>query len=145
MMLTRCCCCLCCCCLCCCTCRLRGRDTQVEAGARAMITLADQSKLLPRGGGHEFEQIHFQRLSATSSAFSTAQVVSVAKKWKKRANAIIDAREDELDSIDKTIDDSAPSPSSDAGLESKPAAGWLAVGVVAACLALWGARSRQAQ
>jgi len=58
----------------------------VEAAARAMVRMADESKLLPRGGESDHEQVHFHRISAPTTAKAMFKAASVGTHWKKLAH-----------------------------------------------------------
>jgi hypothetical protein len=79
----------------------------VEAVARAMISRADKSKLLPRGGSDGHEQVHFHRISrsVSSNLCTLATAQRVAKKWKQHTDRILDAKEEkDLNQLEESID-----------------------------------------
>ena len=115
------------------------------AGARAMISMADKSKLVPRGGA-EYEQVHFHRISPRLSRDVTSarpedlssaelrtltKVRRIATKWKLHADSILDAKQDgELDRLDGQISAAlsgsapppSPQPAADGGMQLVAAA-----------------------
>jgi hypothetical protein len=58
----------------------------VEAAARAMIRMADESKLLPRGGESGHELVHFHRITVPTTAKDMFKAALVGTNWKKLAD-----------------------------------------------------------